>query len=831
MRGWWASRWPVLLATALLARALDGPVPVPIVDPRSALSAALARDLGLLLDESTEPLWVDGTSGGSCWFGGRRALVAARQTPSAPRDVFLIRASWSPEQHLIEVCAAHNLTETEAADEDHLIGRGPEACWRLTSQGLTYRVECADLRGQTLPEAGWTGLARVQQRLTALQSTGQLRGVVRRSFRLEPAVRDLRSSWSKDGLWLLAPGWSAQLPGAGSDAPLPPPLIEQVRELGQPSSLLQWSVDRARQISWLGVDRVQWLKAVAFRGLDWAEQRFPSAPSEDVFEATDLAPAPAPGARAEPNASGWPPPPLQVVAQPALPGEGEWRSIEGDRFVTQRPGLPPAIYTSFVRPDPVHDATRVLIALWDPRRIDLHFATGTEEPKSATGEVGSGLIPRDPAVLSRLIGAFNGGFQTSHGAWGTFADDKLYVPPRPFAATVARFEDGSVGFGTWPTGAAIPEELDSFRQNLTPLVSQGRFNPYERQWWGGVPIGWKDTTRTVRSALCATREGFVAYFYGSRADHVDLGQALLLARCEYGIHLDMNSGHTGFEFYSVVPASEPPLAHEELATRWKAEGPVPDLPGYRYRARRLFRNMQLMHFPRYLQRQTRDFFYLTERRVLPEPPIGAQWSSGSHSDRAFPHAIASAELRPDPRRPGTTVRLIELDLKWLAVHTAEAARPPAGTVFSVAAPSEDHAAANRALWVEAGAARFGSPERGTSAVAHAAGGAASAAWGLVDGQVLAYAQVTSEPDATRDGPLIAEVLARAGCTAVMHTELPRFSAVDGATDLHGNALDRAALAATGQPALHFVRQDWRALRPLFPETPIVSPAVWQPHQP
>ncbi len=831
MRGWWTSRWPVLLVSALLVGALGRPAPVPILDGRAALAAVLARDFQLALDEATEPVWVDGTTGGSCWSGGLRALVAARPAPGAPRDVFLVRAAWSPEQRLIGVCAAHNLTETEAADEDNLIGQGTEACWRLTSQGLTYRVECADLRGQTLPDTGWTQLARAQQHLTALQSTGQLRGIGRRSFRLEPALRELRLTWTHGGLSLAAPGWSAQLPRDTSETPVEPPLVEQMRVLAQPSSLLHWSVDRARQISWLGVDRMQWVKAVAYGGLDWVEQRFPAAPGQDVPEATDLSPAPAAGAAAPPNASGWPPPALDVLADPPLPGEGEWRSIAGDPFITERPALPPPIFTSFIRPDPDEDATRVLIALWDPRRVDLHFATGTEEPKSATGEVGSGLIPRDPAVLSRLIGAFNGGFQTSHGAWGTFVNGKLYVPPRPFAATVARFEDGSVGFGTWPTSTAIPAEIDSFRQNLTPLVSQGVFNPYERQWWGGVPIGWKDTTRTVRSALCATREGFLAYFYGSRADHVALGQALLLARCEYGIHLDMNSGHTGFEFYSVVPASEPPLAREELATRWKAEGPVPDLPGYRFRARRLFRNMQLMHFPRYVQRQTRDFFYLTERRVLPEPELGAPWSLGSSSDRAFPHAIASAELAPDPGRPGTRVRLIELDLKWLGVHTAEAARPPPGTVFSIAAPSADFAAADRALWVDENGARFARSEQATAEVAHAAGSAGSAAWGLVDRHVIAYAQVTSEPDAARDGPLLAEVLARAGCTAVMHTELPRFSALDGATDLHGNALDRVALAATGQPALHFVRRDWRALRPLFPETPIVSPAVWQPHQP
>ena len=74
---------------------------------------------------------------------------------------------------------------------------------------------------------------------------------------------------------------------------------------------------------------------------------------------------------------------------------------------------------------------------WDPRQVELDAVPGTEEPLSATGETGNGLIPRRPEILSRLVGAFNGAFQSTHGDFGMMSDHSLLVPPKPFAATIA----------------------------------------------------------------------------------------------------------------------------------------------------------------------------------------------------------------------------------------------------------------------------------------------------------------------------------------------------------------------------------------------------------
>ena len=82
--------------------------------------------------------------------------------------------------------------------------------------------------------------------------------------------------------------------------------------------------------------------------------------------------------------------------------------------------------------------------------MQLHIVAGTQEPVSATGETGRGHHPAQQGRVTRLVGAFNGGFQAVHGEFGMMAEGRVYLPPKPWAATVAVFEDGRVGMGSWP---------------------------------------------------------------------------------------------------------------------------------------------------------------------------------------------------------------------------------------------------------------------------------------------------------------------------------------------------------------------------------------------
>jgi hypothetical protein len=90
---------------------------------------------------------------------------------------------------------------------------------------------------------------------------------------------------------------------------------------------------------------------------------------------------------------------------------------------------------------------------------------------------------------------------------------------------------------------------------------------------------------------------------------------------------------------------------------WEAKGQVHGVPGYDFLSRLLIRKMPLMGFPRYLNLNTRDFFYLTQRALLPGPDL--------------------APLDPTFTEDG----------KWQVVNTGVQDWPPAATVTTLHVPA------------------------------------------------------------------------------------------------------------------------------------------------
>ena len=104
--------------------------------------------------------------------------------------------------------------------------------------------------------------------------------------------------------------------------------------------------------------------------------------------------------------SGWPPAALKpITATPEVPGEGKWRAIVDDPHVRELPGGAPVFFQTFVRADPQRSWARVYLTVWDPRIVQLNIVAGTEEPVSATGETGTGAIPRDARDAQRAWSA------------------------------------------------------------------------------------------------------------------------------------------------------------------------------------------------------------------------------------------------------------------------------------------------------------------------------------------------------------------------------------------------------------------------------------------
>lgn len=793
-----------------------------------------------------EVFWLDAPPGSITSPAHRpRALVNAARD-GEPSDVYLVTARFAPDMRLLALEQLLNLSQTSAVGERHLVADSRHVAWTIGDREHTYSVHLVDLQEEPAPHGpGWTPLKRLQHKLTNLQETGQMAGFGRRSFKLDPARNQVSLGLTESALVIHADAERVRIPFD------PKGKIEGERfvlrrphYLSRPGNLVTWAVDRVRAFSWFGQSKMQWLKGVAFYALDRVErlaQRFSTEQDADTVVEGLRASLTGQRVRYSDPKTGWPPAPLKpLFAEPAS-GEGQWVELKDPAYILTNAGLPAPFLVTFIRPDLDRPLHQVTITLWDPRQVALHPVSGTREPKSATGETGDGIVPRDPKVLGRLLAGINGGFQASHGDWGMMAEGTVYLPPKPYAATVAKLTDGSTAFGTWPNSNAIPKNLVSFRQNLTPLIQDGKENPYGRLWWGGTPPGWEHESRTIRSALCMTQEKFVAYLYGGAIDDQDLISAAKAARCQYALHLDMNPGHTGMEFYRTGPKGSLPPVRHELDSVWEARGEVSGMPGWEFHGRRLLRYMGLMNFPRFIHREARDFFYLTLRPLLPGAPMPARfvtpggapatWRIEGLPQHGYPYAIARADFVPDPNRGETKLHAVKLDPRMLRARrrrSVTVANDP--IVFSIDKVSMNQAKSHILFTGSEFVQSTAGPSEG--AVLVASGYAASdprrrgavAVAGIDAYGMLIYLEVATAPDPTRDADLLDAVCRDLGCVSQTFLSRPAFIGIGGRVDLSGHPLSKR------RKYLEFLRATAPGARRIFESTPVVPRSIWKPLQ-
>jgi hypothetical protein len=601
------------------------------------------------------------------FMGLRPALFSARSDKDL-HDVYFanVRVTGSA---VVDVYGLTNTTRTSSADEDTLVSVGRYVAYAARVGHSYDAIVLLDTHGE--PAAithGWPWYAKLQNAVTNLQDSGRVAAFGTRRYNFVRAPRHVRFSVSGERIAIEADGHAIVLdpkrdrPLSGADA------LEFERvEKGRPG-LITWVVDTVRRVPWIGRGPVEWLEHTVFGLTDRANRAYhdvvvvdTAAEVKQELQLPDLPaqPEPAPVVKRQLDI-GWPPPPLRPVLEHSVKGEGAWLRITDDPFVAQNPDGSALFYRTFIRVDPERKYTRVYVTMWDPRQVQLGIVMGTQEPQSATGETGSGQIPRDPWVLSHLVGAFNGGFQSMHGEFGAMAEGRVYLPPKPYAATVAVFEDGRVGLGSWPgpgrrswdeelANSQIPANMLGMRQNLTSVVEDDRYNPWQRWWWGAAPEWAKEQTYIPRSGLCLTNEGFLAYFWGESMGPEELGKAMLATRCERGMHLDMNGKHTGFEMYRPFPQGQSTPALQHALTASEYDGDSPDLLGIHVRARLAVSAMTPISFPRYLGRDPRDYFYLTRKPFLPGADLDVHGAAVAFSvegvpDVGFPPAFARARL-------------------------------------------------------------------------------------------------------------------------------------------------------------------------------------------
>ena len=547
-----ATRAPSLDAEGVrsaLAQATGLTVSHFVWEPSRGLIADLVCGRPVLF-EATE------ANGAEAEHTGMDGSAESPATSPPVQDIYRAFARVTPEGQVLSIGAHFNLTRTRTSNEHSLSSTSSVAAFVSETKGAPPSVSLLHLSGESgRPQRGLSLWQRWQLGISRWLETGSSKGLGR---------TDILGSETDHGLSVVLEGREIELTSrvrgedrsvqfalgqAPQDLPTGLQLIVRRRE---PLPVLHFAANAGRRL--VGNDWIAWAEGRLFTLQDFFKRTAYSVShpaSEPSAPAATLAPSTAPAPLTiENTASGWPPQPLAVPS--GRPGDGTWRAV-------QDPLLPPdevpLFYRAVLRPDEERPYAELHLVAMDMRRLGLGMGAGYEDPEPDSGPPGSGQIPNDPQVFTRVVATFNGAFKATHGGYGMKAEGRVLVEPRVGAATVTVDNTGRVGFGTWKAEDGT-EHLRFLRQNLEPLLAAGVKNPSGRRVWGDHLLGAH--VAAERSALCHHESGHVFYAWATEATGESLAHGLALAGCRFAIHLDMNPGHCSFSFnriHSIDPLS------------------------------------------------------------------------------------------------------------------------------------------------------------------------------------------------------------------------------------------------------------------------------------
>ena len=246
---------------------------------------------------------------------------------------------------------------------------------------------------------------------------------------------------------------------------------------------------------------------------------------------------------------------------PAYAGEGVWQPA--GRLV----GGKPAVYeTSLVPPG---GTERSGIAWMDTSLLSARLYSGSVSPGGGPYKY---TAPVSRTAASSLVAAFNGGFKMKDAHGGYYTEGRMIDPLVRGAASLVIYANGSVTVGAWDSDVAMTPSVVAVRQNLYPLVVNGRpsARASTRTWrvWGGTcpcGAGLHGQDHQWRSGLGVTADGALVYVVGPLLDPLQVADLLVQAGAVRGMQLDINPSWPVFA--SFRPATPDGLAAPSNGTR------------------------------------------------------------------------------------------------------------------------------------------------------------------------------------------------------------------------------------------------------------------------
>ncbi len=236
---------------------------------------------------------------------------------------------------------------------------------------------------------------------------------------------------------------------------------------------------------------------------------------------------------------------LHPIVPGPLDGEGKWTPV--GRLV----GGVPAVYSTYLRPDPVHTSLLTGVAWMDTRLLKATLFSGTDVP-GAPGF--KDVAPPTPEQAGQLVAQFNSGFRMQDSDGGYYSEGRLIYTMRPGAASLVIYINGRVTVAKWGRDATMGPDVASVRQNLDLIVDQGQLvsglqSDSTGKW--GATLGNK--LLVWRSGAGVTANGALVYAGGPGLSVYTLANVLLHAGAVRAMEMDINTYWVDYFFF------KPPL--------------------------------------------------------------------------------------------------------------------------------------------------------------------------------------------------------------------------------------------------------------------------------
>ena len=300
-----------------------------------------------------------------------------------------------------------------------------------------------------------------------------------------------------------------------------------------------------------GVASVEWMRANGGNGVvsqieDWyytltapskGGPPLKSLPRNGVVASADPPPASQP----------YRPPRIKPPIHPALPGEGVWRPA-----AAHAGARPPVLVTTF-RSDPEYPQFVAGVAWVDSKRTRLDYVPGLAEPPEIAHR-GPAEVPA--ARRHDLVATFNGGFPLETSNAGLVMRGETIAPMVNGIATLVEYRDGRIDIVRWEHGAEPSPRVWFAKQNLPPIVYEGRLNPNlsDGPEWGATV---NNAVRVWRSGIGVDRRGNLIYAVANYQTVGSLAEILKRAGAVRALELDINEDWVSFIGYRRPGAREP----------------------------------------------------------------------------------------------------------------------------------------------------------------------------------------------------------------------------------------------------------------------------------